>query len=31
MHVKMPRVAVALFHEVLGTSKPTAQPLEAGQ
>jgi len=31
MLVKMPRVAVALFHAIIGTSKPTAQPLKAGQ
>jgi len=31
MHVKDPRVAAVLFHEVIGTSKPTAQPLKAGQ
>ncbi|CAB3973178.1 hypothetical protein BCO9919_05638 [Burkholderia cenocepacia] len=24
-----PRVAVALFHEAIGTSRPTVQPLEA--
>lgn len=26
-----PRVAAALFHEVVGMSKPTAQPREACQ